>query len=70
MIVIQKAFFQDLTKASTLFLLLASGLSFAAPPHISLVTEHLPPYQIITKDNQITGVSTDIIKEVMHRSRL
>ena len=44
-------------------------VSYGATPFISLVTEHLPPYQVISDNNQVTGVSTDIIKEVMRRSQ-
>jgi len=35
---------------------------------ISIVTEHLPPYQVIKKDNRITGFSVELIHEVMRRS--
>tara|TARA_R110000737_G_scaffold48658_9_gene69170 strand:- start:2947 stop:3819 length:873 start_codon:yes stop_codon:yes gene_type:complete len=37
-------------------------------PVIHIVTEHLPPYQIVSKNDNITGFAVDIIKETMARS--
>ena len=38
-------------------------------PVIHLVTEHLPPYQIESKHEELSGFAVDIIKETMARSR-
>jgi len=35
---------------------------------IHLVTEHLPPYQIVDKNQKLSGFAVDIIKETMARS--
>lgn len=37
-------------------------------PVIHIVTEHLPPYQIISENKPILGFAVDIIKETMARS--
>lgn len=52
-------------------LLLASTVIFAKDnslPFIHAVTEHLPPYQIISADKSKTGFAIDIINETMQRS--
>ena len=38
-------------------------------PFIHIVTEHLPPYQIVTKNKPLSGFAVDIIKETMARSQ-
>lgn len=35
---------------------------------LHLVTEHLPPYQIVIKNEVISGFAIDVIKEIMERS--
>jgi len=42
--------------------------SNAAEPTVLLVTEHLPPYQIINEDNVISGFATDVVIETLKRS--
>jgi polar amino acid transport system substrate-binding protein len=37
-------------------------------PVIQIVTEHLPPYQIVAEDKSISGFAVDIIEETMARS--
>lgn len=37
-------------------------------PVIQIVTEHLPPYQIVAEDKSISGFAVDIIEEIMARS--
>jgi polar amino acid transport system substrate-binding protein len=37
-------------------------------PVIHIVTEHLPPYQIVTKNQSLSGFAVDIITETMARS--
>ena len=37
-------------------------------PVIHIVTEHLPPYQIVTQNKPLSGFAVDIIKETMARS--
>ena len=41
---------------------------FAENITLELVTEHLPPYQIVSTENHITGFSTDIVNEMVKRS--
>ena len=51
---------------------LSAGLSFsswAKPPKINVVTENLPPYQIVGHNEQVSGFATEIIRETMKRSR-
>ena len=49
--------------------LFASFYSKAANPKIRLVTEHLPPYQLISdKDYSITGFAVDIVLETLKRT--
>lgn len=36
---------------------------------LHLVTEHLPPYQVVIKNEVISGFAIDVIKEVMERSQ-
>ena len=43
--------------------------SWAKTPKINVVTEHLPPYQIVDTNNQVSGFATEIIKETMQRSQ-
>jgi polar amino acid transport system substrate-binding protein len=38
-------------------------------PFIHIVTENLPPYQIVTKNKPLSGFAVDIIKEMMARSQ-
>jgi polar amino acid transport system substrate-binding protein len=45
-----------------------SNLVSAKSPKIHLVTEHLPPYQIVAQDGKITGFSVDVIEQTMLRS--
>jgi len=40
----------------------------ASTVKIVLVTEHLPPYQIVNKNNQVSGFAVELIKETMKRS--
>jgi polar amino acid transport system substrate-binding protein len=35
---------------------------------ITVVTEHLPPFQIVQKNKEITGLATEIVKEIFARS--
>lgn len=35
---------------------------------LTIVTEHLPPYQIVSGENNISGFSTDLVTEVIKRS--
>lgn len=52
-----------------LTILLFTPTTLANTPTIHLVTEHLPPYQIIGNNKKLSGFSVDIIKETMARSR-
>jgi polar amino acid transport system substrate-binding protein len=38
--------------------------------HITIVTEHLPPFQIVQKNKEITGLATEIVKESFARANL
>ncbi len=49
-------------------LLILSAPTFSFIEKITLVTEHLPPYQMLSKDNKITGFATEVIIETMERS--
>lgn len=52
------------------FLLMCNTASANADtnPVIHIVTEHLPPYQIVDQNKVLSGFSVDIIKETMARS--
>jgi polar amino acid transport system substrate-binding protein len=70
-----KRFFSyKVKKTLTIFLILILPISFTQAanndlaPVIHIVTEHLPPYQIVSEDNDISGFAVDIIKETMARS--
>jgi polar amino acid transport system substrate-binding protein len=54
-----------------LLILLFIGQScLANNSQITLVTEHLPPYQIVNNNNyEISGFATEIVKEVLKRSQ-
>ena len=47
-----------------------SSHCFAEQEKITLVTEHLPPYQIIKDDSSVTGFSTDIVLELFTRTQI
>lgn len=59
---------------NTLALALLANLSFFSHataknnPVIHIVTEHLPPYQIVADDKKISGFAVDIIRKTMARS--
>ncbi|PKG81577.1 hypothetical protein CXF85_19175 [Colwellia sp. 75C3] len=36
--------------------------------HITIVTENLPPFQIVQKNKEITGLATEIVKEIFTRA--
>jgi len=36
--------------------------------HINIVTENLPPFQIVQKNKEVTGLATEIVKEVFART--
>lgn len=44
--------------------------SYATQPAIEVVTEHLPPYQFIGKDNQLTGISVEIVRAMMAKAQV
>lgn len=53
--------------ASTL-LWIALPISANQSPFIHIVTENLPPYQIVTQNKPLSGFAVDLIKETMARS--
>ncbi len=60
-----------INKVSYLALILWFVISAASAdnnPVIHIVTEHLPPYQIVDKNKKLSGFAIDIIKETMARS--
>ena len=36
--------------------------------HINIVTENLPPFQIVQKNGEITGLATEIVQEIFSRA--
>ena len=42
----------------------------AIQPKVTLVTEHLPPYQILNEDKSISGFAVDVVKEVFNRTNI
>ena len=38
--------------------------------HITIVTENLPPFQIVQKNKEITGLATEIVKEIFARANI
>lgn len=58
---------------STIFTLsllpvISTNAKSTTSPIIHIVTEHLPPYQIVSENKPIFGFAVDIIKETMARS--
>lgn len=54
-----------------LLLIIFSQDSFAYQHKVILVTEHLPPYQIVNDDtSKVTGFATDIVLETLKRAEL
>jgi len=45
-----------------------AGQLLSVDKPLTVVTEHLPPYQIVSKDNRISGFSTDLVTEIVKRS--
>jgi polar amino acid transport system substrate-binding protein len=37
-------------------------------PHLTVVTEHLPPFQTVAKDYKLTGFTVDIVKQALVNS--
>ncbi len=58
--------FKSIHFSFLLFLLLTMSFS-ALSQHITVVTEHLAPFQIVDKNKNITGFSTDVIKAVLNK---
>ncbi|MEW6984410.1 substrate-binding periplasmic protein [Colwelliaceae bacterium 6471] len=44
-------------------------VALAKTEKIVIVTEHLPPYQIVDEQNNVSGFATEIIHEVMARAK-
>jgi len=55
---------------SFFLIFLFSNNCFANQAEIILVTEHLPPYQIVDSNSSVTGFATEVVKEVMKRSNI
>lgn len=53
-----------------LLVLVFNRSSFANQAEITLVTEHLPPYQTVHEDSSVTGFSVDVISTVMQRANI
>ena len=51
-------------------LILFYGKSVVSAPKITLVTEHLPPYQLIHDDASVTGFATEVVLEVFKRAQI
>lgn len=49
-------------------LLLCLASASAQQTKLSIVTEHLPPLQYLNSEQRVTGLSTQIVKELMRRS--
>lgn len=45
-----------------------SNHCLAQQTEITLVTEHLPPYQMIQKDSSVTGFAVEVVEEVFKRA--
>ena len=61
-------YFKSPSALSIFYFLLLTLPIFSFAEKITLVTEHLPPYQVLTKDKKITGFATDVITQTMERS--
>ena len=46
------------------------GLASPSGAQIRLVTEIYPPFNFQDREGRVTGVSTDIVREMMHRSKI
>ncbi|GLX77995.1 hypothetical protein tinsulaeT_13350 [Thalassotalea insulae] len=51
-----------------LALLTQVKVTSASEPELFLVTEHLPPYQIVDQNSQLSGFSVELVHEVLKRS--
>lgn len=54
----------------TISLALSLNASAASEVELFLVTEHLPPYQIVDNNNQLSGFSVELVQEVLKRSKI
>ncbi len=53
-----------------LVILISNYCTSSHAQKVTLVTEHLPPYQIIKEDSTVAGFATEIVLEVVQRSNL
>jgi polar amino acid transport system substrate-binding protein len=56
-------------KGISIALLLASSAALNAQ-HIDIVTEQLVPYQIVDESGHLTGISTEVVREILARTPL
>jgi polar amino acid transport system substrate-binding protein len=62
-----------LTRGQTMLaisLLASCSAINAQPTSIHLVTEHLPPYQIVDSQNQVSGFATEVVRETLKRANI
>lgn len=52
------------------WLLLGIAASAAVAQKITVVTEEYPPYNYLNDENQVVGISTEVVKEVLKRAGL
>lgn len=64
----QHLFFMIKNQLALLAVIVFSTHCLADQTEITLVTEHLPPYQMIHKDSSVTGFAVDVVQEVFKRA--
>ncbi len=53
------------------FVIILAFASYAlSAQHINIVTENLPPFQIEQKNKELTGLATEIVREVFSRAKI
>ncbi|MFQ3195813.1 MAG: polar amino acid transport system substrate-binding protein [Colwellia sp.] len=61
-------YIKKISYLALILLWVALPISANKSPFIHIVTENLPPYQIVTQNKTLSGFAVDIIKETMARS--
>ncbi|MBV8659533.1 MAG: ABC transporter substrate-binding protein [Burkholderiales bacterium] len=63
--------FSQLTRRTACALLFATSVISHAEPTLTLTTEHMPPYNVVSHDlHDVTGLAADKVKEVLRRAQV
>lgn len=59
-----------MTRLTAGLVLALSGINVSAVDVVKLTTESYPPFNMMTKSGHVSGISTDIIRELFRRSQI